>query len=134
MLRETSNEQIWMAVSVTSCCFVSHKTHLHETSAGSIVQWIKHRTTDMEVDGSILTGVNFLFLRKNSFKFKYFQIWKFELPRFKTLKRQVFNWNFFIRVIFQQISIKSLSSDHRRFIKKNEFLDVTKSLHIKFSS
>ena len=66
-----------MAGPVTSCCFVLHKNHLHVTSIGSVGQWIKHLTKDLEIDGLSLTGV------------KNFQIWTFKLPTFgyKTLKR-----------------------------------------------
>ena len=45
------------AALVTSCCFVLYKNHLHITSIGSVVQWIKHLTKDLEVDCTSLIGV-----------------------------------------------------------------------------
>ena len=48
-----------MTVPVTSCCFILCKNHLYGASTDITVQWKKHLTTDLEVDGSNLTWVNF---------------------------------------------------------------------------
>ena len=52
------------------------QNHLHVTSVGSMVQWIKHLTTDPEVDGSSLTGVKFFVSLKKygNLNFSYLDI------------------------------------------------------------
>ena len=105
----SAEARLKMVAPVTHCSFVMYRNHLYETSTASGAQWMKYLTKDLVVNGSNLTGVNFLIFSVQTFpnmEIEIAQIWIQNIEKI-SFQLKFVHWTFFIG-LFHQIPLQVL--------------------------